>query len=416
MLASASLAVVASLGLAACGDDAPPVNSTTLSGTITFWHAYSADSQEVKTLRDVIIPGFKAKHPGTDVKDVAIPYDQLHQKMLTAAAGSDLPDVMRSDIIWVPELAKLGLLEQLDAAMPDFQTVAAKVFPGTLETNKYKGKYYGLPLDTNTRVQMYNAQVLSAAGVTAAPKTFDELKALATKLAGKGAFAFADNGLSGWNVLPWIWSAGGDITDKDYTKASGYLNSAASVAGVQLLFDLYKSEQMPGIVLGGTGGIPTSDGLATGKYATILDGPWMYPIFAGAHPTFKLQVAAVPAGSGGSVSVVGGEDVVVFKQSKNKALALEFTRYLLSDEAQLAFAKIGQMSVLSGLDVISVNANFAPFVEQLKTAKPRPPVPTWPKIDDLLQKKLQAAFKGDLTVAQALDQAAAEIDTLLAQG
>ena len=142
----------------------------------------------------------------------------------------------------------------------------------------------------------------------------------------------------------------------------------------------------------------------------------MYPIFASAHPEFKLQVSSVPAGAGGSVSVVGGEDVVVFKQSKNKALALEFTRYLLSDEAQLAFAKIGQMSVLQNLNVIAVNPDYAPFVDQLKTAKPRPPVPAWPKIDDILQKKLQAAFKGDMTVQQALDQAAADIDPLLAQG
>jgi multiple sugar transport system substrate-binding protein len=323
---------------------------------------------------------------------------------------------MRSDIIWVPEFAKLGLLEPLQDSMSDFSTLASQVFPGALETNKYKGKYYGLPLDTNTRVEMYNQAALTAAGVTTPPATVDDLKSLATKLAGKNVFAFADNGLSGWNVLPWIWSAGGDITDPNYTKATGYLNSAASVAGVQLLYDLYKSGQMPGIVLGGTGGVPTSDGLATGKYATILDGPWMYPIFASSHPEFKLQVAQVPAGPGGSVSVVGGEDTVVLRSSKNKALAEEFARYLLSPEAQLAFAKIGQMSVLKNLDVVSVNASYGPFVQQLKTAKPRPPVPAWPKIDDLLQKHLQAAFKGDVTVQQALDQAAAETDALLAQG
>jgi multiple sugar transport system substrate-binding protein len=162
--------------------------------------------------------------------------------------------------------------------------------------------------------------------------------------------------------------------------------------------------------------MPTSDGLATGKYATILDGPWMYPIFEAAHPDFELQVAPVPAGDGGSVSVVGGEDVVVFRQSQNKALALEFTRYLLSEEAQLAFAEIGQMSVLRGLDVVAVNPDYALFVEQLQTAKARPPVPSWPKIDDLLQRKLQAAFQGDLSVADALGEAAEEIDALLAQG
>jgi multiple sugar transport system substrate-binding protein len=74
------------------------------------------------------------------------------------------------------------------------------------------------------------------------------------------------------------------------------------------------------------------------------------------------------------------------------------------------------MSVLRDLDVVSVNPNYAPFVEQLQTAKARPPVPSWPKIDDLLQRKLQAAFQGDLTVEEALGEAAEEIDALLAQG
>jgi len=414
-LASASLAVVTSLALLGCSGNDPSSTDGELAGTITFWHAYGADSKEIETLREVIIPGFEAKYPGTDVQDVAVPYDQLHQKMITAAAGGDLPDVMRADIIWVPEAAKLGLLERLDTAMPDFDALAAKVFPGTLETNKYQDGYYGLPLDTNTRVLMYNADALTAAGMSEAPATFDELRELADKLAGKDIYAFADNGLSGWNVLPWIWSAGGDITDEGYTRATGYLNSPESVAGVTLLFELFQANQMPSIVLGGTGGVPTSDGLATGKYATILDGPWMYPIFEATHPDFELQVGPVPAGPGGSVSVVGGEDVVVFRGSQNKALALEFVRYLLSEEAQLAFAKIGQMSVLRDLDVVSVNPIYGPFVEQLKTAKARPPVPSWPKIDDLLQRRLQAAFRGEMSVQEALDTAAEEIDALLAE-
>ena len=253
---------------------------------------------------------------------MSVPYDDLHQKLITAAAGGNLPDVVRSDIGWVPELAKLGVLERLDTAMPDFTTIADKVFPGTLATNRYKGGYYGLPLDTNTRVQMYNADALGKAGLTTPPKTFDELRALADKLSGKGVMAFADGGLGGWNVLPWIWSAGGDITDPEYTKSTGYLNAPASVAGVQLLFDLYQKGQLGKGVLGGTGSVPTDQGLAKGQYATILDGPWMYPIFAGSFPEFKLQVAPVPAGAGGSVSVVGGEDVVVMKSSANRELAL----------------------------------------------------------------------------------------------
>lgn len=66
-----------------------------LSGTVTFWHAYSADSPEVKTLETTIIPAFEKKNPGVTVKDVAVPYDQLHQKLVTAVAGDVLPDLVR---------------------------------------------------------------------------------------------------------------------------------------------------------------------------------------------------------------------------------------------------------------------------------------------------------------------------------
>lgn len=417
LVSAVALLTVTSFGLVACGGDEPEATTADgkLSGTITFWHGYSADAKEVKTLREIIIPAFQAKHPGTTVKDVPVKDSDLRQKVLTAAAGSDGPDVLRADIAWVAEMAKLGLLEQLDKAMPDFSQYAEKVFPGPLATNKYRGGYYGLPLDTNTRIMMYSAETLASVGVTEPPKTFDELRSLGDKLAPKNVYVFAEGTLGGWGILPWIWSAGGDITDAEYTKATGYLNSPQSVAGVQLLYDLYTKKQIPNGITGATGGIPGDDGLAKGRYATILDGPWMYPIFANKYPDFKLQVAQVPAGPGGSVSVVGGENTVVFKNSKNPALALEFTRYLLSEEAQLAFAEAGQMPVLKDLDVASANPTFVPFMEQLKTARPRPPVPSWSKIDDLLQKKLQTAFKGQVTVQQALDEAAAEIDTLLAR-
>ncbi len=388
-----------------------------ISGTVTFWHAYSADSQEVKTLDTEIIPAFESLHPGVKVTAVPVPYDQLHQKLVTAVAGDTLPDLVRSDIMWVPELADLGVLVPLDEQMPDFSTYADQVYEGALATNAWKGHYYGLPLDTNTRVLLYNSDALAKAGITAPPATFDELRADAPKLAAAGVSVFADNSTSGWNVLPWIWSAGGSVTDDGVTKATGYLNSAASVAGVQLLVDLYQQKALPDIILGGTGGTATSDGLATGQYATILDGPWMYPIFASQYPSFQLKAAPVPSGDGGSISVVGGESVVLTTSSKNKDAAAEFLRYLLSEDAQLAMAKVGQMPVLSDLgdQLTSINAYYAPFVTQLATARPRTPTPAWPKIDDILKAQIQQAIQGDISVQDALDQAAAQIDPLLAK-
>lgn len=426
-LVTASL-VIAALGVSGCtasGDGGSPADAnaigkpgdTSISGTVTFWHAYSADSPEVETLEKTIIPAFEKKYPKVTVKDVAVPYDDLHQKLVTAVAGDQLPDLVRADIGWVPELANLGVLVPLSTEMPDFQEFADNTYAGSLATNKWGDAYYGLPLDTNTRVQLYNADALASAGISNAPETVDELMADAPKLKAKGIYAFADNGASGWNVLPWIWSAGGEITDPDYTKATGYLDSEASIAGVQTLVDLYRGGYMPDIVLGDSGGLATSDGLAQGKYATILDGPWMYPIFASQYPDFTLNAAQVPAGAGGSISVVGGEDIVLTQSSKNKAAAAEFLRYLMSEDAQLAMAKVGQMSTLKsiGPKLTDINAYYAPFVTQLETARPRPVTPAWSEMDTMLQDEIRSAIKGDKTVEEALTEAAQKADALLAE-
>ena len=82
---------------------------------------------------------------------------------------------------------------------------------------------------------------MSTAGIAAPPATFDELKTDAAKLAAKKISVFADGGLQGWNIYPWIWSAGGEVTSPDGTKSTGFLDSDASVSGVQMLVDLYKS-------------------------------------------------------------------------------------------------------------------------------------------------------------------------------
>lgn len=415
---------VAAIALAGCTSGGGGTGSsgigepgaTDISGTVTFWHAFSADSAEVATLDDVLIPAFEDQYPDVDVKAVPVPYDELHQKLITAVAGDQLPDLVRADIIWVPELADLGVLEPLSTSMPDFQALADEVFPGPLATNRWQGEYYGLPLGTNTRVAMYNESVFEAAGVDV-PSTFDELLDAAPALKEAGAFAFADNGASGWNVLPWIWSAGGDITDEDVTVATGYLNSDESVAGIQMLVDLYTDGHLPPIILGDAGGLSTSDGLAQGAYATIYDGPWMYPIFAGQYPDFELKDAPVFAGDGGSISVVGGEDIVLTSSSENKAAAAEFLRFLLSEEAQLAMAEVGVMPVRADLKdgLTAINPYYATFVDQLADARPRPATPAWPKIDALIQDEIRAAIRGEKTVQEALDSAAEQADALLAQ-
>jgi multiple sugar transport system substrate-binding protein len=406
------LAVAVAVTAATAGARVDTARKTT---TITFWDAYSSDGPEVKRLERVVIPAFEKLHPDIKVKDVTIPYDSLHQKLVTAVAGGQLPDLVRSDIIWVPELANLGVLEPLDKTLPDFKSLASKVFPGPLATNYWKGHYYGLPLDTNTRIWVYNPVALQAAGLSSPPKTFAQLKSMSAAAKAHGVYLYAESGTSCWNICPWIWSNGGSITNTTYTKSTGFLNSPKSVAAVQMLVDLYKAGQMPNIVVDSNGGLGTYDGLNQKKYASMLDGPWSFAIFSAAFKSTTLAGSLVPAGAGGSVSVVGGEDIVMTKSSKNKQAAAEFLRFMLHSFAQTQMARAGQMPVLksSTKSLVKIHPYYATYLKQIATAKPRTPTPKWPQIDQVLQTEIAKAFTGDETVQQALTNAAHQIDGLL---
>jgi multiple sugar transport system substrate-binding protein len=381
------------------------------TATITFWDAYSSDGPEVKRLEKVVIPYFEQTHPGIAVKDVTIPYDNLHQKLITAVAGGQLPDLVRTDIIWVPELANLGVLQRLDGSMASFKRLSNQVYPGPLSTNYFKGHYYGLPLDTNTRTFNYNPTVLKAAGLSSPPKTFAELKTDAAIAKQHGIYLYAESGTSGWNLLPWIWSAGGSLTNSTFTKASGYLNSAKSVAGIQMLVDLYKAGEMPNIIVNSNGGLGTYDGITQGKYAATLDGPWMFAILG----QNKVAGTQVPAGAGGSVSVVGGEDINLMKSSKNKPAAEEFMKFMVSPWAQNQMARAGQMPVNKKLTakLVAIHPYYSIYLKQIATARPRTPSPKWPQIDQVLTADLAKAFNGDMSVQAALNDAASQIDGLL---
>jgi len=417
-----TVATVAAIALTGCSSSKKASSSDGAAAkpvTLTFWGTYGNGGNKTQTdaLSQTIIPAFEKANPNIKINYVDIPYDSLLQKLTTSAAGGELPDLVRSDIGWVPKFAALHVFAQLDGKMSNFDQLSSDNYPGSLATNKWGDHYYGLPLDTNTRVQISNQATLAKAGISSPPATFDDLKADAGKLAAKKISVFADSGLQGWNVYPWIWSAGGQVTSPDLTKATGYLNSAQSVAGVQMLVDLYKQGAIPNLIIGNKGATQTSDGLPKGQYASILDGPWMPGIWAGQYPKFAPTYSPVPAGPGGSVSVVGGEDIVMPAQSAHQDAAEKFIEFTQTPTFQLAMAKTGQMSVVSSLGAQEAKENpaLAPFIKQLATAKSRPAVPEAPQIDTVLQNELVKAFQGSESVQDALTNAARQIDPLLTE-
>lgn len=392
---------------------APGTTAATEDVTITIWHGYNPVETEV--FENQVIPDF-VEATGISVDALAVPFDEFRRKLLTAIAGGTAPDLIRADLAWVPEFAAMGALVPLSQEMPDFDDYAAAVFEGPLSTNLHQGEYYGLPLDTNTRVAVYNPDTLAAAGLDGIGSTFEELTASCEALAANGTYCFADGGTYGWAVGPWIWSHGGAMISEDATTASGAYDSPATVAAYQFMADAVANDWWHPGILGG--GVDTMGGLASGEIAMVLEGPWFPPLFEGQFADVPYEFALMPAGDGGSVSVVGGEDIVMFQQSQNKEAAAEFIRHMLSPEVQLQLAEVGQMPVLTALSddpAISGHPFFGIFFDQIATARARPVHPAWPEMEQIVTNTGNAILSGDADAASALADAVAQIDPLLGE-
>lgn len=385
--------------------------------TINFWHHYSAQSAENDTLMNVLIPAFESENPSIKVNAVSHEWADLHEKILINAKADTLPDVARLDSAWIPEFQKMEILVPLDEEITGFSDVSGSLLESAMSTAQIGGHSYGLALNTNTKILFYNQKALEDAGLSV-PSTMDEFVEAVKKLSGSNengqqVWGYDEPALAGWNLCPFIWSFGGELTSPDQTTATGYINSPETVAAIQLLAELYED----GCITGwNSGDIPMTDGFGTGRYMMLLEGPWKIAEMQGAYPDFAYGTAPMPAGKGGSVSVLGGEDISMFR-SANQEAAWKFMEFMTSPYAQEEMAKCGQIPVnKEALESDTVKeADFAPFIEAIKTAKSRPTVASWSEIDSELATAITAVMNGEKTAQKAMDELAVKMDKLLAE-
>ena len=383
--------------------------------TINFWHHYSAQSAENETLMNVLIPAFEAENLGIKVNAVSHEWAELHDKVLVSANSNALPDVARCDIAWLPEFQKMGILVALDEEMPNFAEVSGKLLDSAMSTAIINGHYYALALNTNSKIVFYNKAMLEAAGVSI-PATMEEWIEAVKKLSGENSkgqqvWGWNEPALAGWNICPFIWSFGGALTNEDQTIATGYINGPATVKAVETFAELVKAGAITGF---NAGDIPMTDGFGTGRYAMMLEGPWKSAELAGAYPDVAYGTAPIPAGEGGSISVLGGEDIAMFN-TPNKEAAWKFMQFMTGEYAETEMAKCGQIPVnRAALESDTVKAaDYAPFIEAIQTAKARPTVAAWSEMDNGLQVAMNAVVTGEKTAQEAMDELAVAWDALL---
>jgi multiple sugar transport system substrate-binding protein len=386
--------------------------------TLQFWSSYNVADKEESTFENVVIKKFEQENP--NIKVVATSYNDadLLQKYISAAAAGDAPDVMRSDIAFVPELASQGLIEKV-SGLPRWPAIKKNTLPGPLKT-EYVAQasspgYYALPDDTNTQALFWNKTDFKAAGIKGPPKTLAQMYADAKKLTvpAKQQYGLGVDGRDPWNVGPYVWSAGGSFANGKSTTASGHLDSKATTAAVTSLVNLLKAGDIGSDFQGGASAVSGEQGFPKGQYAMYIDGPWAVPTYAALKPKPKYGIALFPSGKGGSVSTVGGEDLVISQESANKAAAEKFAQWLDTSFPQKTMAAQGDMS--SEISDAAAEVRKTPylkiFAKQLKTAQVRPVNAGYSKMDSAFQDDLGAILAGKMSVSAGLKQATAQANS-----
>jgi ABC-type glycerol-3-phosphate transport system substrate-binding protein len=381
------------------------------ASVITVWETYNAEERQVFL---ALVEEFEQAHPEISVEVTNIPFDGMEPKILTSLATETAPDIGRVDVAFLPKLAIRGALHSLD----DYGIAGLKseLRPVALSSCVIDGKTYGLPDQVNGLCLFYNRDLFEQAGLDPddPPEDWDEFVDYAKKLTDpeKDVFGFGMRNSLWWS-LPFIYSFGGRILadDKQCTLAD-----EASVAGFQFKVDLYSKHKVEG---GGwrSGGIRGDLGFQNRKYAMVFNGPWA--VGGLAKGGINFDVALIPAGPAGRATNVGGNNLVVFSTSKRPREACELLKFVASKEAQARWAdSLGQIPVNKAADSMidfEKHPYLKTFMEQMDYARPRPPIGSYPEIENAVNPEMQAALDGKKSVAEAMTSACQEVNEIMAE-
>lgn len=408
ILASASIVIAScgtNVGSAAPGgsaDGAPATQAPAVSvpadvsGTLTVW-AMGNEGVQLKVLADA----FMAEHPGVTVNVTPVDWEQAVAKLQTAIAGNQTPDVSQMGTDMMAQFAATGALELAPA---NFQPDT--FFESAWNTNIVDGQVSGVPWYVETRLLYYRTDIAEAAGITAPPATWDELKAMAVAMQTAGGATYGISlGTQNWQeYLPFLWSNGGEVMD---AQGAFQLNSPQAVEALTFYDSFFEEGLSPTSV---PEGFDITPAFVSGTHPMFFSGPWHLSLIrdaGGAELEGKWAVAPIPA-KVSSTSFVGGANLVVYKNSENKDLAWAFVQYLSDPATQVAwFSEVTVLPAVAAAwddPTLKSDPNVAMFGEQLKSTMAQPAIATWSEIAAGLNSTLEKMTTADMDPQAAADE------------
>ncbi|MFG2947720.1 extracellular solute-binding protein [Streptomyces adustus] len=412
----AASALVASFALAAtaCGGGDSSGDKAGGPVTITWWDTSNA-TNEAPTYQ-ALVKEFEAANKNIKVKYVNVPFDQAQNKFDTAAGASGAPDVLRSEVGWTPAFAKKGFFLPLDGteALKDQAN-----FKSNLVTQaQYEGKTYGVPLVTDTLALVYNKQLFTKAGITEAPKTWDDLKKDAATIKAKTGVDGYWGSTQAYYAQSFLYGEGTDTVDAAAKKIT--VNSDAAKKAYGTWLGLFSGKGLHKADTTADAYAHIQDAFVNGKVAAIVQGPWEITNFykgSAFSDKSNLGIATVPAGSSGKAGApTGGHNLSVYAGSDkaHQDAALKFVNFMTSAKSQSTIAlKNSTLPTRDDAytDQVKADPGIAGYGTVLAAAQPRPALPEYSSLWGPLDTELPKIAGGK----ESLDQGLSAAETAIAK-
>jgi raffinose/stachyose/melibiose transport system substrate-binding protein len=343
--ALAALCAGALLLASACGgDDSSDEGGTT---TITWWH--NSNNDPGRSYYEKVAKDFEADHPGVDIKISAMAHEDMVSKLAAAFQSGDIPDIYM-------ERGGGELADHVDAGMvrdltDDAADEISKV-GGSVAGWQVDGKTYALPFSIGVVGFWYNTDLFKQAGITEAPTTMSDLSADIDKLKDAGITPISVGAGDKWPAAHYWYFAAVRACSQEVLQDSVTsldFSDPCFVKAGEVVEDLVAKEPFnPGFLStpAQEGATSASGLLATGKVAMELQGHWEPGVMQGLTDDGKglgdktgwFPFPQVEGGQGDPAAQLGGGDAwAVSEEAPDEAV--DFVKYLLSDEVQKGFAE-----------------------------------------------------------------------------
>ncbi|KUN05413.1 sugar ABC transporter substrate-binding protein [Streptomyces yokosukanensis] len=414
----AASALVASLALAAtaCGGNGGDSGKADGPVTITWWDTSNATNEA--PAYQALVKQFEAANKNIKVNYVNVPFDQAQNKFDTAAGSKGAPDILRSEVGWTPAFAKKGYFLPLDGteALAD----QARFQPSLIKQAQYQGKTYGVPLVTDTLALVYNKALFKKAGITDAPKTWDELKSDAAKVQDKTGVDGYWGSTQAYYAQSFLYGEGTDTVDAATKKIT--VDSATAKKAYGTWLGLFSGKGLHKADTTADAYAHIQDAFVNGKVAAIVQGPWEITNFykgSAFKDKSNLGIAVVPAGSTGKAGApTGGHNLSVYAGSDkaHQEAALKLVKFMTSATSQEAIAlKNSTLPTRSDAYTAKVKADpgIAGFQSVLAAAQPRPALPEYSSLWGPLDIELPKIAGGKESLDKGLGNAEVAIAKLV---